>query len=58
MKKFKVKNILESNNDFKIFYDGPCYWKCFKADNKMIQFINPDTKINSVFFLVLFSTIQ
>jgi|TARA_B110000971_G_C19739836_1_gene376991 hypothetical protein len=33
-KSLKVKNILKENNDFKIFYDGPWYWKCYKANNK------------------------
>ncbi len=32
-KSIKVKNILESGNDFKIMYNMPWFWKCVKSVN-------------------------
>lgn len=31
-KSIKVKNILENNEDFKIMYNMPWFWKCVKAN--------------------------
>ena len=30
-KSIKVKNILENDDDFKIMYNMPWFWKCVKA---------------------------
>ena len=29
----KIKTIIENEKDFKIIYDFPFYWKCYKAKN-------------------------
>ena len=29
----KIKSIIEEEKDFKIIYDFPFYWKCYKAKN-------------------------
>ena len=31
-KSIKVKNVLENNEDFKIMYNMPWFWKCVKAN--------------------------